>query len=103
MTKLTDDGAPGWDAISEALNTIYPGQAPKHYGTLISWRLGGPDPLDGISVWKRISPVPHWHFVSYGLSELFGKESNDAAVSGYGFELTFRLKTNAASDEPPMW
>jgi len=103
MAKLTDCDTSGWDAISQALNTIYPGQEPKHYGTIISWRLGGPDPLNGISVWKRITPLPHWHFVTYGFSELFEKESNNAAVSGYGFELTFRLQTDAASGEPPGW
>ncbi|MCA3839667.1 MAG: suppressor of fused domain protein, partial [Burkholderia sp.] len=52
-----DDAAPGWDAIDGALARLYPGQEPKHYGTLVKWRIGGPDPLDGISVWKRAEPV----------------------------------------------
>jgi suppressor of fused len=103
MAKPADSDVPGWDAISEALDSLYHGQEPKHYGTLVSWRLGGPDPLNGISAWKRITPVPHWHFVTYGFSDLFEKESDDPAVSGYGFELTFRLKTDAASNEPPGW
>ncbi|VWD54570.1 aminopeptidase [Burkholderia lata] len=98
-----DDGAPGWDAIDGALARVYPGQEPKHYGTLIKWRLGGPDPLDGISVWKRAEPVPHWHFVTYGLSELYAKESDDPAVSGFGFELTMRVACGATDEEPPNW
>ncbi len=43
----------------------------------------------------------HWLFVTYGLSELFTKVSDDAAVSGWGEELTFRLR--ADTEEPPLW
>ncbi|KAG1606612.1 hypothetical protein G6F45_013943 [Rhizopus arrhizus] len=43
------------------------------------------------------APVPHWHYITYGFSELYAKESSDADASGYGSELTFRL---AAVDEP---
>ncbi len=109
MTSTTtdaDDASPGWDAISTRLDQLYPGQEPKHFGTVIKYMLGGPDPLDGISAWRRNDPVPHWHFVTYGFSELYAKESDDPAVSGYGFELTFRLAIapEAAADaEPPMW
>ena len=97
------DAAPGWDAIAAAFDRLYPGQEPKHVGTLVPWRFGGQDPLDGISAWKRLAPVPHWHFVSYGLSELYEKTSSNAEHSGYGFELTFRLACDPASEEPPMW
>ena len=51
--------------------------------------LGGPDPLDGISVYDA---GDFWHFVSYGLSELYTKECEDPEYSGYGIELTFKLK-----------
>jgi hypothetical protein len=70
---------------------------------MIPWSLGGRDPLDGISAWKRLDPTPHWHFVSYGLSELYGKDSDDPLVSGFGFELTFRLACDPAEADPPMW
>jgi len=98
-----DDSAPGWDAIDGALARVYPGQEPKHYGTLLKWRLGGHDPLDGISVWKRAEPVPHWHFVTYGLSELYANESDDPAVSGFGFELTMRVACGGGDEAPPNW
>lgn len=98
-----DDGAPGWDAINQALNRIYPRQEPKHYGTLIGYEFGGKDPLRGISAYKRITPVPHWHFVTYGFSELFAKESDDPELSGYGFELTFRVADPDDSEDPPAW
>lgn len=98
-----EDLSPGWDAITAALERVYPGQEPKHYATVIKWMLGGPDPLDGVSVWKRTEPVPHWHYLSYGLSELYAKESNDAETSGYGFELTFRLACEPDDEDPPAW
>lgn len=82
--------ASGWEAIDEEARRIYPGQHnPKHYATLIKWRLGGPDPLDGISVFDG---GDYWHFVTYGLSELYEKESEDKEWSGYGMEFTFKLK-----------
>lgn len=104
----TPDASPGWDAISARLDQLYPGQTPKHFGTLISYTLGGPDPLDGISAWRRTDPVPHWHFVTYGFSELYAKESDDPHVSGHGFELTFRLALvpSELADphaDPPTW
>ena len=98
-----DDAAPGWDAINAALDPLYAGQEPKHVGTIVPWMLGGADPLNGISAWKRLEPVPHWHFVTYGFSELYAKESDDPDISGYGFELTFRLACDPAEAEPASW
>lgn len=95
--------AHGWDAIDGALKPLYGDQEPKHFGTLISYDLGGPDPLRGVSAYRRLEPVPHWHFVTYGFSELYEKESDDPELSGYGFELTFRLAADPAQDEPPIW
>ncbi len=89
--------APGWDAITEAFDAVYPGQDPvKHYGTLIKWRLGGKDPLDGISVYDG---GDFWHFVTYGLSELYEKETEDPKWSGYGYEMTLKLKKGGYEDE----
>lgn len=94
----------GWDAIDAALAPVYGSREPKHYGTVLPAMLGGDDPLQGISVYKNLSPEPHYHFVTYGFSELYEKESNDPEFSGYGFELTFRLACDAhADDEPPAW
>ena len=93
QSKKTDDDeivAEGWDAIDREFLRVYPGQNnPKHYGTLIKWRLGGNDPLDGISIYDG---GDYWHFVSYGLTELYDKECEDVDISGYGYELTFKLK-----------
>lgn len=87
----------GWDAITDIFEKIYPGQTnPKHYGTLISWQLGGNDPLDGISIYDG---GEYWHFVTYGLSELYEKESENKDVSGYGMEFTLKLKKGFGIDE----
>jgi len=97
-----DQQAPGWDAIDAALNKHYAGIEPFHYGTMISYRLGGPDPLDGVSVYAREEPIPHWHYVTYGFTELYEKESENASYSGFGFELTLRL-AREGEEQPPIW
>ena len=89
--------APGWEAIDEEAIRVYPGQDnPKHYAALIKWEFGGTDPLDGISVYDGGT---YWHFVTYGLSELYEKESEDEEWSGYGMEFTFKLKKDNYADE----
>ena len=90
----------GWDAITQESERVYPGQDnPKHYGTLISWRLGGNDPLDGISIYDG---GDYWHFVTYGLSELYEKESENLEYSGYGMEMTLKLKKNLKDEEAEL-
>ena len=89
--------APGWDAIEAEAKRIYPQQEnPKHYAPLVKWKFGGPDPLDGISVYDG---GDYWHFVTYGLSELYNKENADKERSGYGMEFTFKLKKDNYADE----
>ena len=87
----------GWDAITKECERVYTNQTnPKHYGTLISWKLGGNDPLDGISIYDGGT---YWHFVTYGLSELYEKETDNKDISGYGMEFTFKLKKDNYEDE----
>ncbi len=100
---MSDTEAPGWQAIDDALASVYADQQPQHFGTLIKWRLGGNDPIDGISVYSRTDPLPHWHYVTYGFSELYDSEPNEGSASGYGFELTFRLLRPLDQTDPPMW
>ena len=99
--------AVGWQAIDDALQDLYAAREPKHFGALISYELGGDDPLRGISAYWRDQPVPHWHFITYGFTELFEKDKDnpDPGISGFGFELTFRLACEAADadKEPPLW
>ncbi|WP_341422524.1 suppressor of fused domain protein [Clostridium cavendishii] len=87
----------GWKAIEDACLKMYPGQTnPKHYGTVVSWMLGGNDPLDGISIYDG---GEYYHFVTFGLSELYEKESENKEYSGYGFELTVKIKKDCLEDE----
>ena len=89
--------AVGWQAIEQEFLRVYPGQEnPKHYGTIIKWVLGGKDPLDGISIYDGGS---YWHFVSFGQTEIYEKETETPDVSGYGYELTFKLKKDEYEDE----
>lgn len=87
----------GWTQITNAFENLYPEQKnPKHYGTLIKWNLGGNDPLDGISIYDG---GDYWHFVTYGLSEIYEKENENKDVSGYGMEFTLKLKKDSTMDE----
>lgn len=90
--------APGWDAIVEAAQKLYGGEPKQieHYGVLMPWRLGGNEPLDGISIYDG---GDYYHFVTFGLSELYEKETKDPEYSGFGFELTIKLKKSCVEDE----
>jgi len=93
IKKFTEDDAVGWLSIDAEVDKIYPNQEPQHFGTLIKYMLGGEDPLDGISVYESNEQEPHYHFVSYGFSELYyDEEKAGGEFSKFGFELTFRLK-----------
>lgn len=94
----TDDvSAPGWDAITAECDKAYPNQPnPKHYHSSVPWVLGGNDPLQGISVYDGGS---YWHFVTYGLSELYEKESEIKEISGYGMEFTLKLQKGVYGNE----
>lgn len=100
-----DDAAPGWDAIDKHLRALYPHQEPKHWGTIISYMLGGPDPLDGISAYEcREGGQDHLHFCTYGFTSLYyDEEAVGGDFSRYGFELTFRLVSELPPREEPIW
>ncbi len=101
---VDDEEAPGWAAIDRALAVVYKQTEPHaHYGTVLPYSLGGNDPIHGISVFLRDEPVPHFHFVTYGFTDLFQKETDDPDVSGFGFELTFRLARATGEEQAPTW
>lgn len=96
------DDAPGWDAITAAFETLYPRQKnPPHFAPYLSPMFTGGG-LQGVSAYKAEGPK-HWHFVTYGLTELYANELSNTAVSGWGFELTFRLTRKAKDAQPPNW
>ena len=66
------------DEIGAALARVYGEQEPFHLGAAIAFADGGPDPLDGVSIFWN-ARGPHFHYVSFGMAEVMGAE------------LTFRL------------
>ncbi|KAK3611658.1 hypothetical protein CHS0354_012028 [Potamilus streckersoni] len=105
---------PGLEAIYSACRKLYPDQPnPLQVTALVKYWLQGPDPLDYISMYANLGEPdrgipPHWHYISFGLSDLHGDgrvhESNGTdGPSGFGFELTFRLKREPGETNPPTW
>lgn len=93
----------GWDAIEAAFDKRYPSQKPRHWahgGVMRMHDMNNPpeNPLDGVSIYDG---EDHWHYVSFGMSDLYTQESEDA-WSGFGYEFTFRLAKDA-QDDPPLW
>jgi suppressor of fused len=91
----------GRDAIDAALDQLYPNQK--------ALRFAGPPRADGqppsvieLAVQRSGEERPHWHYVTYGLSELFQKQTANPAISGYGLELTFRI-VRGDEGAPPPW
>ncbi|XP_033214310.1 suppressor of fused homolog [Belonocnema kinseyi] len=104
----------GLDALHNLCKEIYPNQGnPLTVTAIVKYWLGGPDPLDYISMYENpgcpeLGVPPHWHYVSLGLSDLHGDgrihpKTGPGHPSGYGFELTFRLARERGETTPPTW
>lgn len=91
------------DAIQSLLRELYPTQKSSIEFTALTkmWQ-GGDDPLDFVGVYQHPGDLassipPHWHYVSFGLSDLYGDRrahSKQAPVpgrSGFGMEFTMRV------------
>ena len=94
-----EDWAPGWEAIDEVFDELYPNQEPLHYGTPLHERaiLGGDQYLDGYSIYQ--SPNGYKHILTYGFGELYvNEESFGEEWSGWGFELTIKIKEQSNDD-----
>ncbi len=93
IKQFNEDEAVGWDSIDAVLKKLYLTQEPKHFASVPHFKVGGENPLDGISIYISKNQEDHFHFVTYGFSELYYNEERAGGdFSGYGFELTFRLK-----------
>lgn len=104
----------GLETLYTICRQIYPDQPnPLQVAALVKYWLGGPDPLDYISMYSNpgnpsADIPPHWHYISFGLSDLHGdgrvhEISGVGTPSGFGFELTFRLKREPEEKVPPTW
>ena len=101
--KGSPSSAPGWDALERAFADLYPGRPPKwweHNGFHRMHERRDPpeNPLEAVALYD---PGPFWHFVSFGMSDLYTKES-EGDWSGFGYEFTFRIAKEGA-DKPPLW
>ena len=95
---MAEENAPGWDAIEATVTErLDIDGEPHHWSTGV---LPGQDGVYGISAYR----LPElWFFVTFGLTELYEKVSDDAAVSGWGFELTMRTPRTDGDPQPPQW
>ena len=72
-------------------------------GTVISYMLGGPDPIDGISAYSCDGDIDHLHFITFGYSSLYyDEESVGGDFRKFGFEMTFRLASNLPPKSDPI-
>lgn len=69
---------PGLQSLYNTCQQLYPNQPnPLQVTAVQKFWLGGPDPLDYISMYNNPGDpqkgIPaHWHYISFGLSDLFG-------------------------------
>ncbi|CAF0936260.1 unnamed protein product [Adineta ricciae] len=119
MTEANERSYVGLNAIVQACSKVYPDQLnPTQATSLVKYWLGGSECLDYISIYHNQgneTSSAHWHYVTFGLSDLHGDgrvhkvpaKDDPNPLSGYGFELTFRLKkapeNNNSVQEIPMW
>lgn len=89
------DEAPGWDAIEVAVGPLVGDAGPRHWGT--GTGLPDQDGLWGVSAYELSD---HILYVTFGLTELFSKVSDDLAVSGWGMELTMRVLRDVSGPVP---
>lgn len=90
LSLVTGESSKGWNAIESVFSGLYPREVnSKHFSPVVAWRFGGNDPLDEIDVYDG---GDFYHFITYGLSELYDKKNDNPEISGYGMEFTFKLK-----------
>jgi len=101
--KCSAADAPGWSALDERMRAVYEAAPDVFFEATDPKAAGGDDPLEGIAAYRATDPVPHWHLIALGLSELFDKRWNKPEISGWGFELTFRVARDPDEETPPGW
>lgn len=99
MSNDLEPEASGWDAIDAVFDEFYGGIEPVHVGYIPGLAAGSG--LQGCSAYRA---ADHWHYVTYGLTELWDKSDEaDPEISGWGYEFTLRAPVEAGEDKPPQW
>lgn len=97
--EAEDDWAPGWLAIDDAFDKLYPGVTPPHFGADLNARalFGGAEYIDGYSLFP--SPSGYQHLLTYGMSNLYvDEESFGGEFSGWGYEMTMKVVADDPDD-----
>ena len=93
LSSIINEESIGFDAIDKHFSKIHQENInPKHFYPKVAWRFGGNFPLDEIDVYITDK---YYHFVTYGLSELYEKQNDIKDISGYGMEFTLKLKNDS--------
>ena len=89
----------GWDAIVDHFKKIYPDQLnPRHYRPLISPKFASFEtPLFGTDIYDG---GDFWHFITYGLTDVYDRRKEKDEWSGLGFEMTLKLKKTSEMNDP---
>ncbi|WP_371367113.1 hypothetical protein SRRS_12050 [Sporomusa rhizae] len=94
-----EDWAPGWDAIDEEFEKIYPDQEPAHFGAVLTSRaiFGGDEYVDGYSIYQ--SSNGYMHVLTYGMTELYvDEEAFGGEWSRWGYEMTIKLNEDSVEN-----
>ena len=92
----------GTASLDEHVDRADGGPAAQRYRPPVPKRSSSPAPLEEVTA--HLVGVPeHWHLVTYGLSDLRSNRSAEAELSGWGFELTFRVARDEGEGEAPRW
>lgn len=97
--EADDEWAPGWLALEEAFDALYPSVEPAHLATELLSRavFGGEDHLDGYSLYPR--PDGNQHILTYGMSALYANEEyHGRGHSGWGYEMTMKVRADSPDD-----
>lgn len=100
---INNDKATGSAALTAFLNKHLGAPARVVFNADNGFTKAASEPLEAIAVFSSSAEHPYWTYVTYGLSDLNEKESEDPNLSGYGFELTFRLRARNDELAPPQW
>ena len=99
LVESDEEYSPGWQAIEDAFDEVYPERGEQHFGTAMHARavFGGDSYLDGYSVFD--SPKGYKHIVTFGMTELYANEDAFGGEwNGWGYEMTIKLKEENAED-----
>jgi Suppressor of fused protein (SUFU) len=100
-----NESCPGWNIIEETFNTMYPGQhynywEPKGIMAMHDRKTPPENPLYAIAVYDAGNA---WHYVSFGLTDLYGSLALQEGISGFGYEFTMKVNKDTGTLQAPFW